>query len=289
MKFSTLMKHPAVKEYTNISAGILVVLAWLALLATGLHINSSNYRAAISYGYGNWKDWLMTIASFTLTNVVLLAFLAGFLGGTCSKIIATHAFTLSEKELAKNNTDYVLFENPFISAFRGVFIFLGILSFQYISSFNDLSSINKKDSESQTKERNFDKVYYTLLDSMSDPNSKQKIKSIWEQQAHNFKESNNDSMVSEILLYQDSIAQFSKDEKNVTKKNMWESQIRSLRTLVNVPVLVDIPGMSASGYFRFAIIISLLAFICGYDPRLFTSFLKKIPLLTKSEMEKKDD
>lgn len=284
MENLTVTKGSALREYANISAGILIILAWLWLFATGLHINSSYYRAAISYGYANWKDWLMTIFSFTLTNVVLLAFLAGFLGGVCSKIIVTHGFTLSEEQLIQEKKDYVLFENPFISAFRGIFIFLAVLSFQYISSFSDLSSIGKQDSVNQTKERNFDKVYYTLLDSLDDSNSKQKIKSVWEQQAPKSRESNNDSLASEILRYQDSIEQFSKD----ANKNMWESKIRSMRTLINLPVLVDIPGMSASGYFRFAIIISLLSFICGYDPRLFTSFLTKIPFLTRSEMEKKD-
>jgi hypothetical protein len=277
-------KYSIAREYTNISIGILVVLVWLVLLAIGLHINSAPYRSAISYGYGTFEDWFMTIVSFTLTNVAMLAFLAGFLGGICSKIIATHAFTLKTEDLIKNNTDYVLFENPFISAFRGIFIFLGILSFQYISSFSDLSAINKKDPEVQTKEQSIDKIYYALRESLTDTAAKRKIDTVWAQQTRINKEPSNDTIIARIYMYNDSIRLFPKN----AHLNAWKSSVRELKSMVKVPVLEDIPGMSSSGYFRFAVIISLVAFLCGYDPRLFGSFLLKIPLLTKSEMEKKE-
>lgn len=269
------------KKYAALTMGFIAILLWVTLFTTGLNIPSNYYRAAVSYNYADWEDWMMMIFSFTLTNVILLAFLSGFLGGICSKVIVTEGFTKTTEQLKKDNADYVLFENPAISAFRGVFIFIALLTFQYISSFSDLGSIGKSN-EPVSQEKDFKGTYYSMLDSVSDSATKQKIKSVWQHEEEKFKKEDNDTIASNIRLLQDSLETF----KNDKRKTLWKEEIMRLRGKIQIPVLSEIPGLSASGYFRFAIIVSMLAFICGYDPKRFTAFLKVIPALSKTEEDK---
>jgi hypothetical protein len=274
-----------VRENLAVTTGIIIMVSWITMFTVGLFVDSSYYRAAITYGFADWTDWMMSILSFTLSNVALLAFLAGFLGGLCSKIIATKGYTLTKRQLELEGVDYVLFENPFISAFRGVFMFLTVLSFQYLSSFSDLSTLNSQ--VTQTKEKNNSEIYTILMDSIDDSASKEKIKNIWHSGELKLNETNADSLVSNIILYSDSIKQYSLTMKDSGKLLLWKENIRKIRKLIKVSPLVDIPGISASSYFKFSIIVSLLAFICGYDPTRFNSFLANIPLLSKKEMDKK--
>jgi hypothetical protein len=306
---------PTQKKYFAISSGIIVFCFWIILFTIGLVINSTNYRAAVSYGYADFVDWVLAIISFTLSNVILLAFLAGFLGGTCSKIISTEGFTLSQETLVERGVDYVLYENPFISAFRGIFLFLAILALQYVSSFSDLGSISASAVSKQTSEYTSDnQVYTALLENVSDSICREKIIAVWKnEKKKDIQLSDQDSLINQVFLYKDSIKEYKdsiKDYKDSIKQNkgsikrlgpvnlkekqeqeqefIREEKIRSLREAVKVPPLSDIPGMSSSSYFKFAIIISLLAFICGYDPRLFSTFLSNLPFINKKSTEKKE-
>lgn len=278
------MRNPELKKYGALVLGFIAIVLWITVFTAGININSSYYRAAVSYNYANWKDWLMTIVSFTLTNVILLAFLSGFLGGISSKVITTEGFTLSKQELKKQKHDNVLFENPIISAFRGVFLFIALLTFQYVSSFSDLSSIDKG-SETASKQKDLNGIYYSMLDSVTDSASKKKLQGMLQKQQEQFRRTNNDTIVLNIRLLMDSIQKFPNDRK----MGVWEEKVRGLRTEVQLPDLADIPGLSSSSYFRFAVIVSLLAFICGYDPNRFNSFLKMIPVLSKTEKNNQDD
>lgn len=280
------IKEAKKNNFQAISSGILAIVIWLSLLTIGLQVNSSYYRAAISYGYWDWRDWLASIVSFTLSNVALLAFFAGFLGGICSKIIVTEGFMLTRDKLIAKKVAYVLYENPFISAFRGIFLFLAILSLQYISSFSDLSGINKDATEKQPiQAREAKHKYVELLDSLKDSVSRKKVIDVWEKEDNDIRLSDADSnysLVKKIFLYKDSI-----DSKSTSpeRKDTLQEKIRTLRRSITVPPISDIPGMSSSSYFRFAMIVSLLAFICGYDPRLFSNFLSKLPFINEKDNE----
>lgn len=282
----------AIKENTYIASGILVMAFWVILFIAGLLIDSSYYRVALNFGFWEWRDWFWAIMSFTVSNVAILAFLAGLLGGICSKVIATEGFTLTKAELTAKKVSYILYENPFISAFRGVFMFLAILSVQYLSSFSDLGSINNIAPQTQSKEELRDKqAYIALLNEVKDSTSRVKIQQVWDEQEKKAKEMDVDSLVHNVVLLKDSLAGLPKTENltiaDLQKKNEWTERMRSLRKAIKVPPLVDIPGISSSSYFKFAVLVSLLAFVCGYDPNRFNSILSRIPVFgEKKEVEK---
>jgi hypothetical protein len=283
--------YPTPKKYFAISSGIIVFCLWIILFTIGLVINSTYYRAAVSYGYADLIDWVWAIISFTLSNVILLAFLAGFLGGTCSKIISTEGFTLSKEILVARGVGYVLYENPFISAFRGIFLFLAVLALQYVSSFSDLSSISTSAPSKQTNEYSSDnQVYIALLESVNDSISREKIKTAWQnEKKKDIQLSDQQDSINQVFQYKESIKRLGlvNSKEKQEREFIWEEKIRSLRESIKVPPLSDIPGLSSSSYFKFAIIISLLAFICGYDPRLFSTFLANLPFINKKDTEKK--
>ena len=116
MKSETEIKNSKKKSGLFVASGTIVTLFWIFLLLTGMLVNSSYYRAAISFDYAGLDDWLWALFSFTLSNVAILAFLAGFLGGIISKMKSTEGFTVSEEELKEKGKNKYLYENPFISA-----------------------------------------------------------------------------------------------------------------------------------------------------------------------------
>jgi hypothetical protein len=263
-------------RFWTLFVGISVLIVWVLLFTVGTNVDSKYYRAAISFHYDEPLDWFMTVISFTLTNVILLAFLSGFLGGTCSKVIVTEGFTVSTKELKEKGHDSVLYENPIISAFRGVFLFVGVLTLQYVSSFSDLSGVNNDNAIK--KQKDISANYQAILDSVSDTASRNKIMTVMGKEQNQGNDSTG-TIVSQIFQLQDSIS----NKANDSVKRIYNTKIRALRRKVQLPDNADIPGISSSSYFRFAVVVSLLAFICGYDPKRFNVILRMIPILSKTE------
>ncbi len=262
--------------FWTLFVGVIVLILWVLLFTIGTNVDSKYYRAGISFHYGGLSDWIMTVISFTLTNVILLSFFSGFLGGACSKVIITEGFTVSEKELKKRGHDSVLYENPMISAFRGIFLFIGILTLQYVSSFSDLSSVNTN--IETKKQKDISASYQAILDSVKDSASRDKIIAVMGKE-QNLVNDSTAFFVSKILELKDNLCHSPKNENT----NKLKLQIIELRKKVQLPDNADIPGLSSSSYFRFAVIVSLLAFICGYDPKRFNVILGMIPILSKTE------
>lgn len=269
-----------IKKYATLALGFVAFVLWVILFISGINLDSKYYRAAITYNYAGWNDWLMTIISFTLSNVILLAFLSGFLGGACSKIIYTQGFTLSEKQLKKEGHNNVLFENPVISAFRGVFVFIALLAFQYLSSFSDMGAM-----DTVMKQQDLSNIYKAIDDSVTDTNSKQTITRILQQKQAQLGKDYNDSIVLNIRKFQDSL----KIVKDTSSRNLLSEKIRQSRTKVALPELADIPGLSSSSYFRFAVIVSLFSFICGYDPTRFGSIINMFQILSAKNKDKDEE
>jgi len=267
-----------------ISFGIVVTLLWIVLFICGLLIDSSYYRAALNFGFADLSDWLRTIVTFTLSNVALLAFLAGLLGGICSLTSATEGFTLSKEEIKEKIKEGIIspmqIENPFLSSFRGVFVFVGILTLQYVSSFSDLGSIGRTIEQGKvTSEKDMNSFYLDLLDTISDSQSKENLKALWEKNEKESKVTDNNSLLDSIYLYKekiDSLRRASKADYFAIKS--YKDKIKKLRRKIAVPAIADIPGMSSYSYFQFAIIVSLMAFVFGYDPRRFLVFISNLPL-----------
>jgi hypothetical protein len=298
MKKSSLPRWLSLSNATTnfyVIGGILVTLLWLALFVAGLHINSSYYRTAIMYGFADWQDWLMAICTFTLSNVALLSFYSGLLGGIISKVSATEGFRRSYEELkADKSVAPATYENPFISAFRGVFIFIGILSVQYLSSFSDLNSIGSNPPAPEKKEQAVDQTRYAdLFVRVKDSSARQVIMDFWKgAPAEKATVNESDSLAVLVKKLKDSLTALEK--VNTPMSRNLEAQIHSARLKIKAPPNSELAVMSSSSYFKFAIIVSLLSFVCGYDPSRFTALLNQIPIAlgksskTKDEAKEKD-
>jgi hypothetical protein len=275
-----------------IAGGLAVAFLWIVLFATGLIVNSSYYRAAINYSFAEPLDWLMTVVSFTLSNVSLLALLAGILGGICSYVIVTQNCTLTVEELQKRmsedierkkagleplyNINPVHFENPFLSGFRGVMVFVGILTLQYISSFADLSSIDKGSETAKNRPVATRAIGDTTAVAMEGAKDEDFMAYMSKIELDWMKNKESDSLVNYIFYYRNLINALPDTGKiNRLKKLQYEANIKLIRNKLKIPSIAEIPGMTASSYFKFAVIVSFMAFLFGYDPSLFTGFLSK--------------
>jgi hypothetical protein len=275
-----------------LSGGIMVTALWIVLFVSGLIVNSSYYRAAINYNFAGLWDWFMTIISFTLSNVPLLALLAGILGGICSFVGVTENCTLSNEELQRRikedlkrkeakqdllyNISPVLYESPFLSGFRGVMVFVGILTLQYVSSFADLGSIDRGTETAKVKPEEPKDAMKGIPDSTRVTAKEDFVEQIAQTELELMKIKDTDSLVNYIFYYKSLIDGLPANGKtNEVKRQQYEATIKQIRNKLNIPSIAQIPGMTAASYFKFATIVSFLAFLFGYDPRRFTDFISK--------------
>jgi hypothetical protein len=291
-------KISSIIDFWFIISGIIVSAVWLTLFVAGLLVDSSYYRVAINYGFADISDWFWAILTFTLSNVAILAFLAGLLGGIISKMRVTGGFTINEKDLRYHKVSIILYESPFISAIRGMFVFVAILFMQYVSSFTDLGSISKNTDQTQTNtEISYTQLYDKLALQIKDSSLLKEVKELGKNQEAVVNNNEKDSMLlNQIFVFKDSLRNLretTKVDSLLQMKQHLNTKIRMLRRSLKPPSNVDFSGIGISSfsYFKFAIIVSFLAFIFGYDPTRFTSFLGKLPFLgnNKSGNEKSNE
>lgn len=263
-------------------SGIIVAIIWLCLFVAGLLVDSSFYRAAISYGFAGLSDWVLAILTFTFSNVILLAFMSGLLGGITSKMLYTRGFKISRYGFRKTNEYRV--ENPFISAFRGMFVFVAILFMQYVSTFSDLGAINKIPQEQDSQMTiSYEKLYSTLVENEKDTVIINIMrKEIDEMMAQTTTAEPDTSLINRIIRLKTELRKIkmtnAPGERLINQKNDIETSIRTMRRTLKVPPNSDFSGigLSSFSYFKFAVIVSFLAFAFGYDPSLFADFFSKI-------------
>ena len=267
------------KLFIYLSLGVLASICWIGLFVAGLLVNSEYYRAAVSHGFADFYDWLGTVLTFTLSNVSILAFFAGLIGGICSLITSTKGFTLNKTEIENKIIEGKLspeqLENPLISSFRGIFVFVAVLSLQYLSSFNDLGTISKNSEQLKNQSIiSLDEIYSKLGLKLKDSVTLQTIKELLEKQSTEFRQTENEALISQAILLRDSI----KNESGILKREKLKHNLFMLRRKIKSPPDVDFSGIGFStfAYFKFAVIVSFLSFIFGYSPKLFYDFISKI-------------
>lgn len=272
--------NPKLKELLFVLLGFIVLLIWILLFVVGLFVDSSYYRIAINYGFYDFKDIVMATLSFTVTNVALLAFLAALLGDICSLIIYSEGFTLTKKELKDKGVSNILYENPFLSAFRGVFLFLAILSIQYVSSFSDMSLLGSKEAENKQMESVKENKFYTeIIKTIKDTAVISTIQKIIIKEQQTEKKNDNDFLIENVIKYKDSLVILKKQNNVDLKIELYNNKIKTAIRKMTREKKDDLPGISTASYFKFAVIVSLLSFLCGYDPNKFNNFLSNVPFI----------
>ena len=79
--------------------GSVSVLLWMLVFLPGLTISSAPYRQQLVEGNLSWESVMMTLITYTVTNVAVLCCLAGIIGAATQAIfVGTHPKEQKEEE-----------------------------------------------------------------------------------------------------------------------------------------------------------------------------------------------
>jgi hypothetical protein len=122
--------------------GILGMLGWILMFGLGLLINSKMYRDSILIHF-DLKNFLISVLTFTPTNVAVISVIAAFSGGCASRLVigGEHKEPLLEVQNAENDKDKTdsrlyMTENPFSSMLRGLVVYFAFLAGVFVATPN---------------------------------------------------------------------------------------------------------------------------------------------------------
>lgn len=123
-------------------SGIIGVTAWIVFFTLGMLIDSSQYRATLSTDF-TWFKFIMTMITFTPSNIAILCLVSAFTGGCSSLLVikkAQKAMGLDSQTTNKTNSQIFMNESPFSSMLRGILVFFAFLAGVFITSSNALTA-----------------------------------------------------------------------------------------------------------------------------------------------------
>lgn len=122
--------------------GTMGLILWLGLFSLGMLIDSGQYRNTLNTDF-TWFKFIMTILTFTPTNIAILCLVSSFTGGCASILIirkAERVLGLTDESKKKTNSHIYMNESPFSSMLRGILVFFAFLAGVFITSSNALSA-----------------------------------------------------------------------------------------------------------------------------------------------------
>jgi len=122
---------------TPIIAGIAALLCWFFIFGLGLFIASKPYRDQLLLSF-QWKAFLVSLMTYTPTNIAALCLIAAFAGGCASQLILAASRKDSEagenREAPAPDTQIYMQENPVSSMLRGFVVYIAFLAGVYITA-----------------------------------------------------------------------------------------------------------------------------------------------------------
>jgi hypothetical protein len=119
------------------------VITWIVLFSAGMLIDSSLYRNTLTTNF-TWFKFIMTMFTFTPSNIAILCLVSAFTGGCASLLVIKKAQkVLGLDEQAnhnKSNSRIYMSENPFSSMLRGILVFFAFLAGVFVTSSNALTA-----------------------------------------------------------------------------------------------------------------------------------------------------
>jgi hypothetical protein len=131
--------------------GITGAIAWIIMFGLGLLVNSQVYRDSILKEF-EWINFLMSILTYTPTNIALLCLISAFSGGSASRLLVSGIAKNSEPNTQQpepntqqpepNTTDshHYMTENPFSSMLRGLVVYFTFLGGVFIATPNPFAN-----------------------------------------------------------------------------------------------------------------------------------------------------
>jgi hypothetical protein len=121
-----------------IAFGIAAIVIWIAMFGMGILIDSSVYRGPLVKSFDLFQ-FIMSIITFTPTNIAILCLFSAFLGGCASLLIITKAKQELKLDALHNNeekhdSNVYMSENPFSSMLRGFIVFLAFVAGTFITN-----------------------------------------------------------------------------------------------------------------------------------------------------------
>jgi hypothetical protein len=119
------------------------VVSWVILFSLGMLIDSTIYRASLGINF-TLSDFIITVVTFTPTNIAILCLVSSFTGGCASLLVISKAHKMlgldKQANDKKNDSLIYMSENPFTSMLRGVLVFFAFLAGVFVTSSTALSS-----------------------------------------------------------------------------------------------------------------------------------------------------
>jgi hypothetical protein len=123
--------------------GTFGVILWITLFSLGMLIDSSVYRKTLTTDF-SFSHFIMTVLTFTPTNIAILCLISSFTGGCASLLVISKAEKVFEADMQTNlkkTTSHVyMSENPFSSMLRGIVVFFAFLAGVFVTSSNAFSN-----------------------------------------------------------------------------------------------------------------------------------------------------
>lgn len=119
-------------------SGLIGILGWITLFSFGLLINSQVYRDSVLRNF-DWTDFIMSVLTYTPTNIALLCVIAAFSGGCASRMLIAGiakktGSEIKDPELEKTDSQLYMAENPFGSMMRGLVVYFAYLAGVFIAN-----------------------------------------------------------------------------------------------------------------------------------------------------------
>ncbi len=106
-------------------------------------IDSSQYRNTLTTDF-TWFKFIMTMLTFTPSNIAILCLVSAFTGGCASLLVITKAQKVlgldEQPNHNRSNSRIYMSENPFSSMLRGILVFFAFLAGVFVTSSNALSA-----------------------------------------------------------------------------------------------------------------------------------------------------
>jgi hypothetical protein len=118
--------------------GITGTLSWIIMFSLGILINSKPYRDSV-LNHFDFTNFMLSILTFTPTNIALLCIIAAFAGGCASRLVIggiPGQSALEGPDAGKDKTESHIYmnENPFGSMLRGLVVYFAFLAGVFVAT-----------------------------------------------------------------------------------------------------------------------------------------------------------